>query len=240
MGGCLIVKDGKPEMLPGMIPHTRMFLRPAAQVTIHDTWHVSGLRGTGSNDIEFPPARMHRDYSVGLTVDRPLERPLYLFPPFGLLAIGIGGVALGLARAAIDDVVALAGGKTPEGHRRPLAQRAEAQEKVAEAEALVRSARAWLWDVIGSAWHAAQHAGAVTLEHRRDLRLATTHAVRTAARAVDLMYNLGGGTSVYETSRLQRCFRDIHVATQHMLVATPTLELVGRLFLGLDSEISTL
>ena len=240
MGGCLITKDGKPEMLPGMLPNTRMFFRPAAEVTIHDTWHVSGLKGTGSNDIEFPPARLHRDYSVGLTADTPIEGALYAFPPFGLLAIGIGGVALGLARAAIDALCELAGAKTPEGHRRPLAQRPETQEKVAEAEALYASSRAWLHGVIAAAWDAAQRSGAITIEHRRDLRLATSYATRSCARAVDLMYGLGGGTSVYETSPLQRCFRDIHVATQHMLVATPTLELAGRLFLGLEAETSTL
>lgn len=54
------------------------------------------------------------------------------------------------------------------------------------------------------------------------------------------MYHLGGGTSVYETSRLQRCFRDIHVATQHMLVGTPVMELTGRLVLGLEAETSAL
>ena len=240
MGGCLITKDGKPEMLPGMLPNTRMFFRPASEVTIHDTWHVSGLKGTGSNDIEFPPARLHRDYSVGLTTDKPIEGALYAFPPFGLLSIGIGGVSLGLARAAIDALGELAGAKTPEGHRRPLAQRAETQEKVAEAEALYASSRAWLHAVIAAAWDAAQRSGTITIEHRRDLRLATSHATRSCARAIDLMYNLGGGTSVYETSRLQRCFRDIHVATQHMLVATPTLELAGRLFLGLEAETSML
>ena len=240
MGGCLIMKDGKPDMLPGLLPNTRMFFRPANEVVIHDTWHVSGLKGTGSNDIEFAPSRIHRDYSVGLTTDHPLERALYAFPAFGLLAIGIGGVALGLGRAAIDALVQLAGGKTPEGHRRPLGTRTETQEKVAEAEALVRSSRAWLHDAIGVAWRAAEADGVITIEQRRDLRLATTHATRQCARAVDLMYNLGGGSSVYETSRLQRCFRDIHVATQHMLVATPTLELAGRLFLGLEAETSTL
>jgi alkylation response protein AidB-like acyl-CoA dehydrogenase len=240
LGGCLVLKDGKPDLLPGMLPHARMFLRPAAEVTIHDTWHVSGLRGTGSNDIEFAPARLHRDFSVSLTADTPLARPLYAFPAFGLLSLAIGAVALGLARAAIDTLIGLAGGKTPEGHRRPLAQRAETQEKVAEAEALYASARTWLHAVIATAWEAAQSAGAITIAHRRDLRLATTHATRAAARAVDLMYQLGGGSSVYETSRLQRCFRDVHVATQHMLVGTPTLELTGRLFLGLEAEISTL
>lgn len=240
MGGCMVTKDGKPEILPGMLPHTRMFFRPAAEVVIHDTWHVSGLRGTGSNDIEFLPARLPRDHSVGLTIDKPLERPLYAFPAFGLLAIGIGAVSLGLARAAIDALTALAGGKTPEGHRRPLAQRPDTQARLAEAEALVRSARSWLWDCIAGAWETARKSGAVSLAQRRDIRLSTVHAVRSATRAVDLMYDLGGGSSVYETARLQRCFRDIHVATQHMLVGAPVVELAGRLFLGLEAETSTL
>jgi len=240
MGGCMVLKDGKPEMLPSGIPHTRMFLLPADKVTIHDTWHVSGMRGTGSNDIEFPQGAIHRDYSASFTSDVPLARPLYAFPAFGLLTIAIGAVALGLARAAIDELVELAGGKTPTGHRRPLGQRSETQEKVAEAEALIRSARSWLFETVGAAWEAAKRDGVLTLEHRRDIRLATTHATRAAARAVDLMYNLGGGTSVYETSKLQRCFRDVHVATQHMLVSTPTLELTGKLFLGLEAETSQL
>jgi len=240
MGGCMVLKDGKPEMLPSGIPHTRMFLLPADKVTFHDTWHVSGLKGTGSTDIEFAPQTIHRDYSVGLTSDAPLKRPLYAFPVFGLLTIAIGGVALGLARAAIDALIELAAGKTPEGHRRPLALRAETQEKVAEAEALVRSARSWLRGTVGDAWVAAGRDGVLSVDHRRDMRLATTHATRAAARAVDLMYNLGGGTSVYETSKLQRCFRDVHVATQHMLVGTPTLELTGKLYMGLETEISQL
>lgn len=240
MGGCFVTKEGKPEILASGLPNMRMFLVPKEKVIFHDTWHVSGLKGTGSTDIEFAPQTIHRDYSVGLTSDTPLARPLYAFPVFGLLTIAIGGVALGLARAAIGALVELAGGKTPEGHRRPLGQRAETQEKVAEAEALVRSARGWLRETVATAWDAAQRDGRLSVEHRRDIRLATTHGTRAAARAVDLMYNLGGGSSVYDTSRLQRCFRDVHVATQHMLVGTPTLELTGKLFLGLDAETSQL
>ena len=75
---------------------------------------------------------------------------------------------------------------------------------------------------------------------RRDLRLAITHAARSSVRAVDLMYNLGGGTSVYKTSPLQRIFRDVHVASQHMQVATPTMETAGRHMLGLDGDYSQL
>ncbi len=78
------------------------------------------------------------------------------------------------------------------------------------------------------------------MEHRRDVRLATTHATRACAEVVDRMYDLGGGTSVYQRSPLQRVFRDVHVATQHMMVSPATLELTGRLLLGLDTDTSQL
>jgi alkylation response protein AidB-like acyl-CoA dehydrogenase len=72
------------------------------------------------------------------------------------------------------------------------------------------------------------------------LRLAATHATTSAAAAVDLMYTAGGGTSIYARSALQRCFRDVHVATQHLMVAGPTYELVGRVLLGLETDTAQL
>ena len=109
-----------------------------------------------------------------------------------------------------------------------------------EAEALLRSARAFLFEAVEEAWDAASTTGEITVGHRRDVRLACTHAARSGARAVDLMYTLAGGTSVYRTSPLQRIFRDAHVATQHMMVAAPTLELAGRLFLDVPTDTALL
>ena len=74
----------------------------------------------------------------------------------------------------------------------------------------------------------------------RDLRLATNHAVEASVKAVDAMYTLAGGSSVYQTSRLQRHFRDVHVATQHIMVGPQVLELVGRLYLGVEANTATL
>jgi alkylation response protein AidB-like acyl-CoA dehydrogenase len=187
------------------------------------------------NDLFVPEAR-----AVGIGVDGPLPRPLYAFPQFGLLAMGIAAVALGLARAAIDALVAIAGGKTPQGSARPLAARASAQTDVSRAEAMLRSARAFYYEAIEHAWENACAHGRIEVEHRRDVRLATTHATRASAQAVDLMYDLGGGTSVYRSSPLQRIFRDVHVATQHMMVSPGTLELTGRLLLGLETDTSQL
>lgn len=241
MGGALILgDDGKPEMAPEGVPQNRMMIFSADQVTLHDTWNVSGLCGTGSTDFEVKDVFVPATRAASLISDKPLARPLYCFPTFGLLGIGIAAVALGLARGSIDALVELAGGKTPQGSSKPLALRAKAQLDVSEAEALVRSARAYLVETIEAAWAAANADGSITVEHRRDIRLATTHAVRAATRAVDLMYTLGGGTSVYKTSPLQRHFRDVHVATQHMMVSDATFELTGRLFLGVPTNTAML
>ena len=154
--------------------------------------------------------------------------------------MGIAAVALGLARAAIDELVEVAGGKTPSGSARPLAARAATQAEVSRAEATIRSARAFYYETIETAWQAACKEGFIQTEQRRDIRLATTFATHACADAVDRMYNLGGGTSVYRRSPLQRIFRDVHVATQHMMVSPATLELTGRLFLGLETDVAML
>ncbi len=239
-GGCQILRDGRPELMPNGAPRSHMMLAPAAEVEILDTWYVSGLCGTGSTDFAMRDVFVPHSRVVGLVGGRAIERPLYAFPQFGLLAMGIAAVALGLARAAIDALVELAGAKTPQGSARSLAERQSTQSDVAVAEALLRSARAFFYESVERAWQSACAAGRIDVDERRDLRLATTHAVRSCARAVDLMYHLAGGSSVYAHSPLQRIFRDVHVATQHMMVAPATLELTGRLFLGLETETSLL
>jgi alkylation response protein AidB-like acyl-CoA dehydrogenase len=233
MGGC-IVRDGGP-------PRARMFLFPASDVRVVDTWTVAGLRGTGSHDMAVDGVRVPAGRSVSLMGDPPRERgPLYAFPVFGLLAIGIAAVALGIARGAIDDLVRLAREKAPEGSRRTLAERGVVQAQVAEAEALVRAGRAFVGDAVARAWAGAESEGAIGTTERAMLRLAATQATAGAARATDLMYAAAGGTAVYATCPLQRRFRDVHVATQHAMVAPATLELTGRILLGLDTDVSLL
>ena len=107
---------------------------------------------------------------------------------------------------------------------------------VARAEAMLRSATSWMDESVAAAWDAAQSKGAIDVSLRRDMRLSMAHATTAAAEAVDLVYGLGGGTSVYRRSPLQRHFRDVHVATQHMMVAKGVLEQSGRLFLGLETD----
>ncbi len=233
MGGCLVRGDGSP--------HARMMLFPAAQAEIIDTWTVSGLRGTGSHDIAVRDLCVPVHRSVSLTHDRPVASgALYAFPLFGLLALGIAAVALGLARRALDEILALAGAKTPTGGRRTLAERATVQAQLAEAEATRAAAHAFLRATVEEAWAEARARGAIEVPLRARLRLAATHATAASARTVDVAYTAGGGTAVYAESPLQRAFRDVHVVTQHMMVAPATWELAGRVLLGLETDTTML
>jgi alkylation response protein AidB-like acyl-CoA dehydrogenase len=237
MGGCFVLENGAPAMVVEGRPDIRLALFRADEAEVLDTWNVSGLRGTGSHDMEVHDVRVPAERTTSLLTDSPLERgPLYAFPVFGLLALSIAGVTLGIARAALDDLADLAGAKTPTLSSRRLAERAATQSGVARAEGSLRAARELLYAEIERGWAQARLEGAVSVAQRAALRLAATHATSASAGVVDTAYELGGGTSIYETSPLQRRFRDVHAATQHMLVGPATWELTGRVLLGLPTE----
>ena len=237
LGGVIVHDGDRPRLLPSGAPEMRQMVFPAAEAEIIDTWSVAGLRGSGSHDIAVEDVLVPRERSLALTSDAPrVASPLYAFPLFGLLALGIAAVALGIAERAIEELVALAAGKVATGGRRPIALRSAVQTDVARARAMVRGARALLLDGVDQAWQSAPKGDAIRVEERALVRLAATHATRSCAEAVDLMYEAGGGSSIYESCVLQRLFRDIHVATQHAMVAPPTLELVGRVLLGVPAE----
>ena len=241
MGGCVVEDGDDVRRLPNGMPDVALMLAPAKEVIVHDTWRVSGLRGTGSHDIEFAALRIPAGHGVSVFSDTPTAPgPLYAFPLFGLLAIAIAGVGLGVGRGALDDLVALAAAKTPTGSSRTLAERATAQAEIARAEASLRAARAFLHEAVGEAWEEAVATRVVSVEKRGALRLAATHAASTGAAAAETAYRLGGASAIYDESPLQRRFRDAHVVTQHMLVAPATWELTGRLLLGQPTDTTQL
>ncbi len=202
-----------------------------------DTWTVSELCGTGSHDFTVSDLFVPGDRSVSFITDRSCQPgPTYAFPIFGLLAVGVTSVALGMARGAIDTLVELARTKVPTGSRRRLSERSSIQTQVAQAEALLRSARSFLFATVGEAGKTAAAGEEISLKQRAVLRLAANHATTSSAQAIDLMYHAAGTSSIYASSPLQRYFRDIHVLTQHAVTGPPIYEMTGRLFLGLDTD----
>jgi indole-3-acetate monooxygenase len=207
---------------------------------ILDTWHTLGLRGTGSHDAVADEVFVPDTRTFSLFDGPVLDRPLYRFPVFGFFALSIAAAALGNARGAIDEFAALAARKVGLGSSRTLAERTPTHAMVAEADASLRAARAAHYEAIDAAWQAAQGAEPVSADLRNGLRLAATHAVRSSAGIARSMYDLGGGTAIYDDSPLQRRFRDAHTATAHFQVNAASRELSGRLLLGQPADTATL
>jgi indole-3-acetate monooxygenase len=233
--GCFVESDAPSEAsMPSVVAIRKEDLE------IRDAWHTLGLRGTGSQDCVADDVFIPAACVFSLFDGPVLDRPLYRFPIFGFFALSIAAPALGNARAAIDELVELAASKVGQGSRRTLAERAPTQASVARAEASLRGARALCTEAIEAAWEAAQRDEPVPVGLRNDLRLAATHAVRTSADIVRSMYELGGGTAIYDDSPLQRRFRDAYTATAHFQVNEASREVPGRILLGQPTDAATL
>jgi alkylation response protein AidB-like acyl-CoA dehydrogenase len=200
-----------------------------------------GLRGSGSTDYQvqeaFVPEGRWAEIVGGLPV---ADGPLYRFPFFGALALGVCTVSLGLARRALDELGTLAGDRRYALSTRPIAARPVVQAEVARGEAAYRGSRALLRETVGAAWDAATRGHVLGTEQRRLLRLAATNATTASAAVVQELFQAAGGSAVYEASPFQRLLRDVTVASQHAMVAPRTYELIGRMALGQSTDIAQL
>jgi len=206
----------------------------AVQVTFHDTWHTSGLRGTGSLDFSVERAPVREDYASIVGSPPRVDEPMARFPNFTLLALGVSATALGIARRALDELIELAGAKKPQYSTRTLAESGFTQTEFSRAEARLRSATAYLRDEVSRAWESAATGGHVSVDQRVSIRLAAAHAVTESVAATTTAWQLAGGTAVYDTSVLGRCVRDVNVVTQHIMVAPKLHETLGKHLLGAE------
>jgi indole-3-acetate monooxygenase len=232
-----IVENGQPRLLDDGQPEARYLFVPVADADVLDTWHVRGMRGTGThhfavNDVFVPAAR-----SV-LSVNAPLleSGPLYQIPRTLLFASGDAAAALGMARTCLETFFEVAGVKTPRAMIALLRDQSMIQVAVGHAEADLRAGRALLMETVRDVWADVSATGTISLDQRAALRLATTHAIRLAVQVVDTVYNAAGVTAIYEGHLLQRHFQDAHVISQHLQARLSHYELVGRYCLGLTVD----
>ncbi len=228
--------DNGQVRLEGDQPEMRYFFVPVAEAELLDTWHVRGMRGTGTHHFAVHDVFVPVERTVLSATAPALEPgPLYKIPRTLCFASGDAAVALGMARTCLDTFAELAGSKTPRAMQSLLRDQSMVQVNVGHAEAALRSGRAFLMESVRDIWSEAQ-AGAVTLERRAVLRLATTHGIRLAAQVIDSVYSAAGATAAYEGNLIQRHFQDIHVITQHLQGRMAHYELVGRHWLGLPVD----
>jgi len=232
-GGAVLMGEGGPQVDAEGQPLHRMMIFRADEVELIDTWRTTGLCGTGSLDFAVKDVRVPKARSVALHSDKPVQTgPLFTFPAFGMLAMGVTAVALGNARAALLTAGNMAVNKKQSGSQRTLAERNVTQVEFAKAVASLSAARAHYFETIGILWAALQAGEAPTLEQRNRLRLACVHATHVSADVARVAYDMMGGAAVYLDNDLQRRFRDAHVITHHAMVAPSIYELTGRVLLG--------
>lgn len=235
----MVDENGQPAPIDGKV-HMPLVYFPRDQVSLIDTWHVSGLKGTSSGEYEVNDVFVPDGYWLSFPPDAPvIDDPLYRFPFTGALAAGVASAALGMAQRALDEILDLAPSKTPQWSRKKLAEKPTVQDQVARAEANYRAARAFLRETVAEAWREAE-IGNPSIETKRRLRMAATYATEQAAKTVDVAYHLGGGSSIWESVPLQRIFRDVHVATQHGIVSPSLYELFGKLAFRLPAQTAML
>jgi indole-3-acetate monooxygenase len=232
-GGSMVEAEDGP-------PAPRVLGMAVSDLDVPDSWQTSGLRGTGSHDAVAEDVFVPEQRSLWLFDSPTSDGALYRFPILAFFALSISAAALGNARGSIDDLQALAAVKVGQGSSRTLAERPATWSAVAQAEAALRAARLLYYQAIDEAWEAAHAPEPVPTELRLGLRLAATHAVRTAAEVARDMYDLGGGSAIYDSSPLGRRFRDAHTATAHFQVNPATWELTGRLLLDQPTDTTML
>jgi alkylation response protein AidB-like acyl-CoA dehydrogenase len=235
-----VMDDGKARENEKGQPEPWAVFVPAGDLEIIDHWDTLGMRGTGSHDVAirdaFPRHRAARLLAPERrTLPKGFEGPLYrctVWPAVSSLAI----VATGIARAAIDELVALASKKTPNYTPSPLRERSVAQFQVARAEAKLGSARAYLYGALQEAWENGVAGRFIDMPQKHKLQLAAANAAATAAEAVDLVHAAAGSSGIREEYPFERHFRDVHSVTQHAFISAARYESVGKPLFGLESD----
>lgn len=237
-GGTLVLEGEDIPKLETGEPLVHLMLFSRDQVKLHDNWDGFGMKGTGSGDFSVESAFVPEDRWMVLGApDVEGAGPLYRFPFFSLFAVCVAATALGVARRALEEFVALATVKVPAWQKNTLAKNPVVRTDLARAEANYLSARHFLYDTVESVWDKMCAGQEPQLEDRRLLRLAATHTAEASVKTVQSLYTAAGGSAVYRSNPLQRCLRDVNVVTQHRMVGAANLEVAGGYKLGDDRNL---
>jgi alkylation response protein AidB-like acyl-CoA dehydrogenase len=216
-------------------PLVRTLLFPVEQATLIDgSWDVIGMRGTMSGAYRLEDVFIPEEFS-STREDPTLRREpgrLYAFPMQGIYAVGVAGVALGIARAMLDEFTVLATRKTPRNPGR-LADNAVVQTNVAQQEALLGAAHAYLTDTLTSVW-SADDSWVIDVPARARVRLACCFAIQSAETVADYTYKAAGTDAIFLGTQFERRFRDMHTLSQQMQSRAAHFESVGQILLGVE------
>lgn len=233
----------------GELPDYRVFLLPASDYRIIDTWRAAGLRGTGSNDVQVEDVFIpeHRTLPVelmkGCAAPGAAVNPaaLYRLPVFDMFPYVVAATSLGIAQAAVEQFAEDTRHRVTSYSTTLLSDHATTQARLGEAAAAADAAELVLISNCGHAMMAAEANRVLAAEEKIRLRRDGAYAARLCTRAVDLLFEAGGGELLYEDKPMQRAFRDVHAAQSHYALAWDVAAVsAGKCMLGIAADMPTL
>ncbi|MCH6170474.1 acyl-CoA dehydrogenase family protein [Pseudonocardia alaniniphila] len=235
VGVVVVGPDGVPRTL-GERPMMRWAVLPATELQVLPTWNdAAGLRGSGSHDVLAEGVFVPAERTLMPFYEPPRAGgALYRVPFFTAVRSLLVGIPLGVARRALDELTELCRHKTRE--MAPLVQDQDVQVRLAEAEAALRAGRSFLLDVTERTWSAVQSGVEVPLPLRTEYALAAQFATRSAVQAVNLAFETAGVSSALAGDVIQRCWRDVNVAGQHIAFSRGRWRGAGQALLGLEID----
>lgn len=227
-GAQLLNAEGRPRI--------RTFLFPAECATVEPVWDTMGLRGTGSDDYAVDDLFVPRSRSFlrDHAPDRREDGPLYRIALTAFYGMTFAGVALGIARAALDAFIALAAAKTASYSAGAMRESTAVQADVALAEGHLGAARAYMLEMADEVWHILGRGDALDLDRRARLRIACAYASARAREVVAMAYHRAGATAIHAANPFERRFRDMNTVAQQVQAAPSNFENAGKALLGLD------
>ena len=233
-----IERDGSKRLGSNGKPVTYTMFMPKSSVKVRDTWQVMGLRGTGSDSYDVEDLFVPESYSLARdpVVTPRAKGDLYVFSPSMLYASSFAGIALGIARSVMDSFVRDVKETVPRGASRARGDSHTMQSLVAQNEARLRSARAFLLNSVAETWAHVQKTRSVTPEQLVSIRLASTWAIQNAREAVAQLYGAAGSLAIFNSKPFERRFRDMHTVTQQIQGHPAHFETVGQILLGREPE----
>jgi alkylation response protein AidB-like acyl-CoA dehydrogenase len=238
-GQCVVADGDTPRRSETGGPILREALIPSSEFEIVDTWHVSGLRGSGSHDVAASDVFVPDEHTTAVMQGGMRLREtgtLFRYPPFNRLAYNKIGVATGIAQAAVEHFKALASEKQPRGSRKLLREKTQVHLLFADAVASLRAARAYALEAVEEVWRVVEAGDEPGADQRMHVHLACSHACLAAVHTVELLYSAAGTSANFTSCPLDRCLRDVRVVPQHIMVSPQWKETAGRVLLGLPGD----
>jgi alkylation response protein AidB-like acyl-CoA dehydrogenase len=228
---CVVEENGEPRMVAPGVPQLRFAFVRRADCKIVDTWHVGGLRGTGSHDVVVEDVLVPRERTMFAGEPSTIDGPLGRLPIICSMAAGYGAQTLGVAQAAIDTLIELTSTKAPpEGPA--LRERPAVLGEIGRHSAALEAARAYLHTCAAQLWRTAVAGGPPALDEITAVWGAGLHAAAVAEAAVDAAYDAGGINSLYTSCPLERAHRDMHAMRRHIVGQAMWFEDAARVRLG--------